>query len=50
MENIIRILRKEQKLSQGDLAKLCHVSRQTINAIENDWYSLCGQIEILFKT
>ncbi|HDR7636056.1 TPA: helix-turn-helix transcriptional regulator, partial [Bacillus mycoides] len=38
MENIIRILRKEQKLSQEDLAKLCRVSRQTINAIENNKY------------
>ncbi|WP_081622761.1 helix-turn-helix transcriptional regulator [Heyndrickxia acidiproducens] len=25
-------------LSQEDLAKLCNVSRQTINAIENDKY------------
>ncbi|PET06321.1 transcriptional regulator, partial [Bacillus cereus] len=24
--------------SQDDLAKLCHVSRQTINAIENNKY------------
>ncbi|PFJ38537.1 transcriptional regulator [Bacillus thuringiensis] len=38
MENGIRILRKEKKFSQDDLAKLCHVSRQTINAIENNKY------------
>ncbi|PFQ40477.1 transcriptional regulator [Bacillus cereus] len=38
MENIIRILRKGKKLSQDDLAKLCRVSRQTINAIENNKY------------
>ncbi|PGW27777.1 transcriptional regulator [Bacillus cereus] len=38
MENVIRILRKEKKLAQDDLAKLCHVSRQTINAIENNKY------------
>ncbi|PEQ77727.1 helix-turn-helix transcriptional regulator [Bacillus cereus] len=38
MENIIRSLRKEKKLSQDDLAKLCRVSRQTINAIENNKY------------
>ncbi|WP_242220120.1 helix-turn-helix transcriptional regulator [Bacillus cereus group sp. BfR-BA-01380] len=38
MENIIRILRKEKKLSQEDLARLCRVSRQTINAIENNKY------------
>ncbi|MEK4745602.1 MULTISPECIES: helix-turn-helix transcriptional regulator [Bacillus] len=38
MENGIRILRKEKRFSQDDLAKLCHVSRQTINAIENNKY------------
>ncbi|MER1986709.1 MAG: helix-turn-helix transcriptional regulator [Solibacillus sp.] len=38
MKNRIRELRKSAKLSQDDLAKLCHVSRQTINAIENDKY------------
>ncbi|EOO24438.1 PbsX family transcriptional regulator [Bacillus cereus BAG1X2-3] len=38
MENVIRILRKEKKFSQDDLAKLCHVSRQTINTIENNKY------------
>lgn len=38
MKNIIRILRKEKNFSQEDLAKLCHVSRQTINAIENNKY------------
>ncbi|PRD05635.1 transcriptional regulator [Bacillus sp. MYb56] len=38
MKNIIRILRKEKNFSQEDLAKLCNVSRQTINAIENNKY------------
>lgn len=38
MENHIRKLRKAAKLSQEELAKLCKVSRQTINAIENDKY------------
>lgn len=38
MENRIRELRKSIKLSQEELAKLCNVSRQTINAIENDKY------------
>ena len=47
MENIIRILRKEQKLSQEDLAKLSHVSRQTINAIENNKYD--PTLELAFK-
>lgn len=38
MKNRIRELRKELKISQDELAKLCGVSRQTINAIENDKY------------
>lgn len=38
MENIIKEKRKEKKYSQEDLAKLCNVSRQTINAIENNKY------------
>ena len=38
MKNRIRELRKELKISQDELARLCEVSRQTINAIENDKY------------
>jgi putative transcriptional regulator len=38
MENNIRELRKAKKISQEELAKLCQVSRQTINAIENNKY------------
>lgn len=38
MENIIKETRKAKKLSQEDLAKACGVSRQTINAIENNKY------------
>jgi len=38
MENIIRNRRKELGLSQEELAKKCSVSRQTINAIENNKY------------
>ncbi|WP_455663038.1 helix-turn-helix transcriptional regulator [Pradoshia sp.] len=38
MRNHIRELRKSAKLSQEELAKRCRVSRQTINAIENDKY------------
>ena len=39
MKNILRELRKERKLTQDDLAKALGVSRQTINAIENDKYN-----------
>ena len=38
MENIIRDKRKQQGLSQEELAKKCAVSRQTVNAIENNKY------------
>ena len=38
MENIIRNKRKELGLSQEELGKKCGVSRQTVNAIENNKY------------
>ena len=38
VENRIRARRKERGLSQEELARRCGVSRQTINAIENNKY------------
>ena len=38
MENKIRTKRKELGISQEELAKKCAVSRQTINAMENNKY------------
>lgn len=38
MNNRLRILRAEAGLSQGDLARLLGVSRQTVNAVETDKY------------
>ena len=38
MENTIREKRKERGISQEELARRCGVSRQTINAIENNKY------------
>ncbi|MGX9933639.1 helix-turn-helix transcriptional regulator [Virgibacillus salarius] len=38
MENKILQLRKAKKLSQKEIAQLCGVTRQTINAIENNKY------------
>lgn len=38
MENNIRTLRKAAGLTQEDLARALGVTRQTINAIENDKY------------
>ena len=39
MKNRIKELRKSQKLTQDELANAMGVSRQTINAIENDKYN-----------
>lgn len=38
MKNRIKEYREKKNLSQGKVADLCNVSRQTINAIENDKY------------
>ena len=38
MENVIRERRKELGLSQEELANHCGVTRQTVNAIENNKY------------
>ncbi|NLB88087.1 MAG: helix-turn-helix transcriptional regulator [Syntrophomonadaceae bacterium] len=38
MENRIKEYREKSGLSQGELAKRCNVSRQTINAVENNKY------------
>ncbi len=38
MENVIRERRKKLGLSQEELAKKCGVTRQTVNAIENNKY------------
>ena len=38
MENRIKEYRERKSISQGKLAELCNVSRQTINAIENNKY------------
>nr|WP_304216327.1 helix-turn-helix transcriptional regulator [Fredinandcohnia onubensis] len=38
MENRIKEYREKSGFSQGKLAEMCSVSRQTINAIENNKY------------
>ena len=39
MRNLIRQLRTERGLSQGELASAMSVSRQTINSIERERYT-----------
>lgn len=47
MENHIHDRRKALKLSQDELAQLTHVTRQTINAIENNKYD--PSLELAFN-
>ena len=48
LKNRLKVARAERSLSQGELAKLVGVSRQTINAIEKGDYNptikLCAAI------
>ena len=39
MKNCLRELRRQRGMTQDELAKALGVSRQTINAIENDKYN-----------
>ena len=39
MKNLVRELRTEKGLAQGELAEAMGVSRQTINSIENERYT-----------
>lgn len=52
MKNRLRVLRAERRWSQANLAERLEVSRQTINAIENEKYdpslSLAFKIANLF--
>ncbi|GAQ19035.1 DNA-binding protein [Oceanobacillus picturae] len=47
MRNKILELRKGKGFTQDELAKKCNVSRQTINAIENDRYD--PTLQLAFK-
>jgi putative transcriptional regulator len=38
VKNRIRVLRAEERWSQAELAERLGVSRQTVNAVENDKY------------
>ena len=54
MKNNIREFRKKLDLRQEDIANLLHVTRQTINAIENEKYNptleLAMKLARLFNT
>ena len=54
MKNRLRVLRAERDWSQGELAERLDVSRQTVNALENEKYDpslpLAFRIAALFGT
>lgn len=47
MNNMIKKIRKQSSMTQEKLSKLCGVSRQTINCVENDKYD--PTLELAFK-
>jgi putative transcriptional regulator len=53
MKNRLRVLRAERDWSQGELADKLEVSRQTVNALENEKYDpslpLAFRIATLFR-
>jgi putative transcriptional regulator len=53
MKNRLRVLRAEHDWSQGELADRLEVSRQTVNALENEKYDpslpLAFRIAALFR-
>lgn len=54
MNNIIRELRKENGITQEELARLCSVSRQTIISLENGKYNpsihLAHKVAVVFHS
>lgn len=47
LQNRLRVARAEKKLSQGDLAKLVNVSRQTISSIETSQFCPSAKLALL---
>lgn len=45
--NRLRVARAERRLSQGDLAQLVGVSRQTISSIENNQFCPSAKLAML---
>lgn len=47
LNNRLRVARAEKKISQGELAKLVGVSRQTISSIENIQFCPSAKLALL---
>lgn len=47
LQNKLKIARAEKKLSQGDLAEMVNVSRQTISSIETGQFCPSAKLALL---
>lgn len=47
LQNKLRIARAEKKISQGELADMVGVSRQTISSIENNQFCPSAKLALL---
>ena len=48
-QNRLRVARAEKRISQGDLAEMVGVSRQTISSIENNQFCPSARLALLVK-
>jgi putative transcriptional regulator len=48
LENRLKLARVERNLTQGDLAKMSGVSRQTIGAIESGKFNPTAKLALIF--
>ncbi|MFT8343338.1 MAG: helix-turn-helix transcriptional regulator [Clostridium beijerinckii] len=49
LQNRLRVARAEKKLSQGDLAAMVNVSRQTISSIETGQFCPSAKLALLLS-
>lgn len=47
LQNRLKVVRAERKLSQGDLAEMVNVSRQTISSIETGQFCPSAKLALL---
>ena len=47
LQNKLRVARAEKKISQGELADMVGVSRQTISSIENNQFCPSAKLALL---
>lgn len=49
LKNKLKVARAEKSLSQGELAKMVNVSRQTISSIETNQYCPSAKLALLIS-